>query len=224
MQGGAFSPSSFSYTLTAPSGSAKYSITNVPSRLTASSTSGSLTTAAKTITFKIASGAANKLTPSTYLGSINFNNTTTSQVDATDLASLTVAPKDYTIKLSASPGADDTVGGEIHRVLKHRMLARDGPRAFDPRLVPRITSSHASPPAFRPRCGAIVADMSKRPLQSGVELRPMLLLRKFSLERRDLLLGLGELGRCATDLRNEFVKGGAVHCSPQSLSDSTPEN
>jgi hypothetical protein len=81
-----------SYTLTAPSGSAKYSITNMPNRLTASSTSGSLTTAAKTITFKIASGAANKLTPSTYLGSINFNNTTTSQVDATVLASLTVAP------------------------------------------------------------------------------------------------------------------------------------
>jgi hypothetical protein len=149
MQGGAFSPSSFSYTLSAPGGSAKYSITNVPSWLTASSTSGSLTTAAKTITFKIASGAANKLTPSTYLGSINFNNTTTSQVDATILATLTVAPKDYTIKL-ASPGADGTVGGEIHQVFKHRMLACDGPRAFDPRLVPRITSSPASPPAFRP--------------------------------------------------------------------------
>jgi Divergent InlB B-repeat domain len=111
MQGGAFSPSSFGYTLSAPSGSAKYSITNVPSWLTASSTSGSLTTAAKTITFKIASGAANKLTPAKYLGSINFNNTTTNQVDATVPATLTVAPKDYTIKLSASPSADGAVSG-----------------------------------------------------------------------------------------------------------------
>jgi hypothetical protein len=111
MQGGAFSPSSFSYTLSAPGGSAKYSITNVPSWLTASSTSGSLTTAAKTITFRIASGAANKLTPSIYLGNINFNNTTTNQVDATVAATLTVDPKDYTIKLSASPSADGTVSG-----------------------------------------------------------------------------------------------------------------
>ncbi len=111
MQGGAFSPSSFSYTLSAPSGSAKYSITNVPSWLTASSTSGSLTTAAKTITFKIASGAANKLAPSNYLGSINFNNTATNQVDATVPTTLTVAPKDYTIKLSASPSADGAVSG-----------------------------------------------------------------------------------------------------------------
>jgi hypothetical protein len=111
MQGGAFSPSSFSYTLSAPGGSAKYSITNVPSWLTASSTSGSLTTAAKTITFKIASSAANKLTPAKYLGNINFNNTTTNQVDATVAATLTVVPKDYTIKLSASPSADGTVSG-----------------------------------------------------------------------------------------------------------------
>jgi hypothetical protein len=35
-----------------------------------------------------------------------------------------------------------------------------------------------------------------------------------SLERRDLLLGCGELGRRAADLRYEFVKSGAVHCSP----------
>jgi hypothetical protein len=38
-QGGPFSPSSFSYTLSPSSGSANYSITNVPSWLTASSTS-----------------------------------------------------------------------------------------------------------------------------------------------------------------------------------------
>jgi Divergent InlB B-repeat domain len=111
MQGGPFSPSSFSYTLSATSASTKYTITNVPSWLTASSTSGTLTTAAKTITFKIASGAANKLTPSLYLGNINFNDTTNSQGNTTLIASLTVAPKDYTIKVSTSPSADGTVSG-----------------------------------------------------------------------------------------------------------------
>jgi hypothetical protein len=46
--GGPFSPSSFTYALSATGGSVKYSITT-PSWLTASSTSGSVTTTAKTI-------------------------------------------------------------------------------------------------------------------------------------------------------------------------------
>jgi hypothetical protein len=50
-----------------------------------------------------------------------------------------------------------------------------------------------------------------RPLQSGIELGSVLLLSQFNLERGDLLLGLCERGRCAADLRDEFVKGGAVH-------------
>ncbi len=111
MQSGPFSPSSFSYTLSAKSASTKYTVTNVPSWLTASSTSGTLTTAAKTITFKIASGAANKLTPGLYLGNINFNDTNNSQGNTNLIASLTVAPKEYTIKVSASPSADGTVSG-----------------------------------------------------------------------------------------------------------------
>jgi hypothetical protein len=57
-----------------------------------------------------------------------------------------------------------------------------------------------------------------RPLQSGVELGSVLLLSQFNLERGDLLLGLCERGRCAADLRDEFVKGSAVHCSPHSQS------
>jgi hypothetical protein len=53
----------------------------------------------------------------------------------------------------------------------------------------------------------------------------VLLLSQFSLERGDLLLGLCERGRCAADLRDEFVKGGAVHCSPHSQSPhGDPEN
>ena len=82
-QGGPFSPSSFSYTLSATSGSMNYSITNVPSWLTASSTSGTVTTSGKTITFTINS-RANKLSPNTYMSSININSTTL-------LATLTVS-------------------------------------------------------------------------------------------------------------------------------------
>jgi hypothetical protein len=73
-QGGPFSPSSFSYKLRATSGSVDYAIANVPSWLTASSTSGTLTTANTTITFAVNSNA-DTLAPGAYVGSINFNNT-----------------------------------------------------------------------------------------------------------------------------------------------------
>jgi hypothetical protein len=53
----------------------------------------------------------------------------------------------------------------------------------------------------------------------------VLLLSQFSLERGDLLLGLCERGRRAAGLRDEFVKGGAVHCNPHAQSRlGDPEN
>jgi hypothetical protein len=53
----------------------------------------------------------------------------------------------------------------------------------------------------------------------------VLLLGQFSLERGDLLLGLCERCRRAAHLRDEFVKGGAVHCSPRAQSPlGDPEN
>jgi subtilase family serine protease len=108
-QGGPFTPSSFSYTLRATTGSVTYTITNVPSWLNASSKSGTVTTSGKTVTFSIAASARN-LTPNTYVGSINFNNTTNNQ-SASRVVTLTVAPKEYTIAVSASPSADGTVSG-----------------------------------------------------------------------------------------------------------------
>jgi hypothetical protein len=57
--GGPFSPSSFSYTLSATSGSVNYSITT-PSWLTASSTSGTVTTSSTNITFTINSSDGNR--------------------------------------------------------------------------------------------------------------------------------------------------------------------
>ena len=75
--GGPFTPSSFTYALSATFGSLKYSITT-PSWLTASSASGTGTTTAKTITFTINS-SARSLGPNTYTGNIAFNNTTNNQ-------------------------------------------------------------------------------------------------------------------------------------------------
>jgi Viral BACON domain len=72
-QGRPFSPTSFRYMLSATYGSVNYSIVT-PSWLTASSKSGTVTASAKTITFKVNS-SADKLSPTTYVNSISFNNT-----------------------------------------------------------------------------------------------------------------------------------------------------
>src|SRR6516164_5050548 len=100
---GPFSPSSFKYTLSATfgNGSVKYSITT-PSWLTASSTSGTLTTSAKTITFTINS-SARSLGPGTHTGNIGFNNTTNNQGNTTRIATLIVNPKQYRLSVTASP-------------------------------------------------------------------------------------------------------------------------
>jgi hypothetical protein len=110
LHGGTFSPSSFSYKLSATTGSVDYAITNVPSWLTASPTSGTLTPSAKTITFKIDSNAKT-LAPNTYISSINFNNTTNGVGNTTRTAMLTVTPKQFKITVKASPKADGTVSG-----------------------------------------------------------------------------------------------------------------
>jgi hypothetical protein len=107
--GGPFSPSSFNYALSSTGGSMKYSITT-PSWLTASSTSGTVTTTAKTITFTVNS-SARSLGPGTHASNIAFNNTTNSQGNTTRVATLVVNPKDYRLAVSASPTADGTVSG-----------------------------------------------------------------------------------------------------------------
>jgi hypothetical protein len=73
VKGGPFSPSSFVYKLRATSGSVNYTITNVPVWLTASSTSGTLTTAWTTITFTV-NAKANSLAAGVHSGTIEFNN------------------------------------------------------------------------------------------------------------------------------------------------------
>jgi hypothetical protein len=109
-QGGTLSPSSFSYMLRASSGSLNYSITNVPSWLTASSKSGTVTKTARTITFRISSTARN-LQPNTYSSIIGFTNTTNDQGSTTRAATLVVNPKQFTITVRTSPIADGTASG-----------------------------------------------------------------------------------------------------------------
>jgi hypothetical protein len=123
-QGGVFSPSVFQYKLSAVRGIARYSITNVPKWLTASSTSGWATSRGTTVSFSINSGAKN-LTPNTYVGSINVGSSNlgiTSIINnALITATLTIAAPPppppapillYTIAVSVSPSAGGiAVGG-----------------------------------------------------------------------------------------------------------------
>ena len=87
----------------------KYSITT-PSWLTTSSTSGTVTTTAKSITFTVNS-SARSLGPGTHTNNIAFNNTTNNQGNTTRVATLVVNPKDYRLAVSASPSADGTASG-----------------------------------------------------------------------------------------------------------------
>ena len=87
----------------------KYSITT-PSWLTASSTSGTVTTTAKTITFTVNS-KARSLGPSTYTDNIGFNNTTSNQGNTTRVATLIVNPKPHRLSVTASPATYGTVNG-----------------------------------------------------------------------------------------------------------------
>jgi hypothetical protein len=109
-QGGPFSPTSFSYSLNATSGSVKYTITNVPKWLTETPASGTATTRAASVTFRINTAVADRLSVGTNISNINFNDTTNNQV-TTRTATLTITPKNYTVRVSASPIADGSVTG-----------------------------------------------------------------------------------------------------------------
>jgi probable HAF family extracellular repeat protein len=99
--GGPFTPGSFLYQLSASSGTVGYSISGVPSWLTASSTSGSATTSPSTITFTINS-TANNLSPAAYIATITFTNTNNSNADLTVSATLTVNAPTYNLSVGVS--------------------------------------------------------------------------------------------------------------------------
>jgi probable HAF family extracellular repeat protein len=104
-QGGPFSPSSFSYMLSSTSGSVGYSISGLPSWLTVSSASGTVTTAGTTISFSV-DASANTLAPGSYPATVSFANTNNGNGNAARAVSLTVnttSPPPPTCSLSASP-------------------------------------------------------------------------------------------------------------------------
>ena len=108
-QGGPFSPLSFQYQLSASIGTVGYSITGVPSWLTASSTSGTVGTGGTTITFTV-NASANALTQGTYgPTTITFTNTTNGLGNTTRTATLTVTPPPPV--LAVSPATDITPTG-----------------------------------------------------------------------------------------------------------------
>jgi glucose/arabinose dehydrogenase len=95
-QGGPFSPSSASYSVSATTGSVAYSISiqfepGVPSWLTLSgaAATGTATTSPQSATFTV-NGSANALTPGTYAATIAFTNTTNNQGTTTRTETLTV--------------------------------------------------------------------------------------------------------------------------------------
>src|SRR5262249_23791602 len=108
--GGAFSPGSFNYSLTASVGSLAYSISGLPSWLSVSSSSAGATTSPQVVTFTVSS-AANSLPPGVYNGAVTFKNTTNDQGTQTRQVSLTVttASSNTNIVSAVAPNARTTV-------------------------------------------------------------------------------------------------------------------
>jgi hypothetical protein len=108
-QGGPFMPASFAYQLQATSGSVGFSVSGVPTWLTASSTSGTVSTSAITVTFTV-NANANALSPATYAATIAFNDTTNNDTAQTTSATLTVnAAGAVTYPLSVAVSGSGTV-------------------------------------------------------------------------------------------------------------------
>jgi hypothetical protein len=144
-QGGPFSPSSFSYTLSVASGSVNYSISNVPNWLTPSSTSGTASSSGTTVTFTVNANATG-LTPNTYVNSINFNNTTNGQGNTTRVATLTVNPPPL---LQVTPATNTLRERRVAHSHRRRSATRSAPRVAV--LTTRYPASRTGSPCLRPR-------------------------------------------------------------------------
>jgi hypothetical protein len=115
VQGGPFSPTSFSYSLSSSFGSVNYAISNVPSWLNVSSASGTVTTTPTTITFTVNSTVANATPASTTTSAISFTNTSNSAGNQTRNATLTVTARPSILQVSPASGmaASGTQGGSF---------------------------------------------------------------------------------------------------------------
>jgi hypothetical protein len=108
--GGPFTPSSFQY-ISATSGSIDYSISGVPTWLTASATSGNASSSVTTVTFTV-NASANSLAPGTYgPTTITFTNADTGQGTTSVTATLTVNAPSLQVTPTTNIAATGTQGG-----------------------------------------------------------------------------------------------------------------
>jgi hypothetical protein len=108
---GALPASSFPYALSATTGTVNYSISGIPSWLSPSSTSGSVSSPGTTVTFTV-NASANTLAPGTYgPTTITFTNTNTGQGTQTRTATLTVNPPALLVTPASGSTASGTHGG-----------------------------------------------------------------------------------------------------------------
>jgi hypothetical protein len=109
-QGGPFAPSSFQYQLNANTGSINFTISGVPTWLTASPASGTASTGT-TVTFTV-NASANSLAPGTYgPTTITFTNTDTGQGTTSVNATLTVNPPPLQVTPTTNFAASGPQGG-----------------------------------------------------------------------------------------------------------------
>jgi hypothetical protein len=101
LQGGPFAPSSFAFQFQATTGSVAYTVSGVPSWLTASSTSGTATTAGTTVTLST-NNNANTLSPGSHSATITFTDTTNSDIILALSAVLSVSQTTYTLSVSVT--------------------------------------------------------------------------------------------------------------------------
>jgi virginiamycin B lyase len=142
-EGGPFSPTSFQYQLASGLGSLNYSISGIPSWLSASFTSGTATTSPVTVTFSLINVGA--LSPNTYTATIAFTNLDTGQGTQTRTATLAVNPPVLQVAPSDGIAVSGTHGGPFSpSSFRYTLSATFGSLKYSITTPSWITASPAS--------------------------------------------------------------------------------
>jgi subtilase family serine protease len=145
-QGGPFSPTSFTYTLNAASGSVDYSISGTPNWLTPSATAGTVTSGTPApVTFTV-NATANTLAAATYNATITFTNTDTGQGTQSRTASLVVSPPAFVVSPVTGITAIGQQGGPFSPTsFPYTLTAPNGTVGYSITNVPKwLTASSTS--------------------------------------------------------------------------------
>jgi hypothetical protein len=126
-QGGPFWPAAFQYQLRATSGSVNFSISGVPSWLTASAASGTVTTSTTTVTFTVNAGASSLASGLYGPTTISFTNTTNGVGNTTRLARLNVeVPSSLAVTPATDVAASGRLGGPFSPSVFQYVLTTEG--------------------------------------------------------------------------------------------------